>query len=147
MAGSRERVRVAGRELTLTNLDKIIYPETGTTKADVLAYYAAVAHVLIPAAANRPATRKRWVNGVGTADKPGEDASHKPRVPGQMRCDRRDGRREFELEPKMEEEQAARKPSVVDTRRSLELNSREVVTMLPFGSVLRDRACRPLPRT
>ena len=72
MAGSRERVRVAGRELTLTNLDKIIYPETGTTKADVLAYYAAVAHVLIPAAANRPATRKRWVNGVGTADRPGE---------------------------------------------------------------------------
>ena len=72
MAGSRERVRVAGRELTLTNLDKIIYPETGTTKADVLAYYAAVAHVLVPAAANRPATRKRWVNGVGTADKPGE---------------------------------------------------------------------------
>ncbi|KIC67196.1 ATP-dependent DNA ligase [Pseudarthrobacter phenanthrenivorans] len=72
MAASRERVRVAGRELTLTNLDKIIYPETGTTKADVLAYYAAVAHVLIPAAANRPATRKRWVNGVGTADKPGE---------------------------------------------------------------------------
>jgi len=63
---------VAGRELTLTNLDKIIYPETGTTKADVLAYYAAVAHVLIPAAANRPATRKRWVNGVGSADKPGE---------------------------------------------------------------------------
>ncbi|MFC9770212.1 MULTISPECIES: ATP-dependent DNA ligase [unclassified Pseudarthrobacter] len=69
---SKERVRVAGRELTLTNLDKIIYPETGTTKADVLAYYAAVAHVLIPAAANRPATRKRWVNGVGTAAKPGE---------------------------------------------------------------------------
>ncbi|MET3719610.1 MULTISPECIES: ATP-dependent DNA ligase [unclassified Arthrobacter] len=72
MAGTKERVRVAGRELTLTNLDKIIYPETATTKADVLAYYAAVAHVLIPAATNRPATRKRWVNGVGTADKPGE---------------------------------------------------------------------------
>ncbi|MDF2051280.1 ATP-dependent DNA ligase [Arthrobacter sp. Cr_A7] len=72
MAASKERVRVAGRELTLTNLDKIIYPETGTTKADVLAYYAAVAHVLIPAAAGRPATRKRWVNGVGTAEKPGE---------------------------------------------------------------------------
>lgn len=72
MAGAKERVRVAGRELTLTNLDKIIYPATGTTKADVLAYYAAVAHVLIPAAANRPATRKRWVNGVGTAEHPGE---------------------------------------------------------------------------
>jgi bifunctional non-homologous end joining protein LigD len=72
MPAAKERVRVAGRELTLTNLDKVIYPETGTTKADVLAYYAAVGHVLIPAAANRPATRKRWVNGVGTAEKPGE---------------------------------------------------------------------------
>jgi bifunctional non-homologous end joining protein LigD len=72
LAGAKERVRVAGRELTLTNLDKIIYPETATTKADVLAYYAAVAHVLIPAAASRPATRKRWVNGVGTAEEPGE---------------------------------------------------------------------------
>ena len=72
MADSKERVRVDGRELVLTNLDKVMYPETGTTKADVLAYYAAVAPVLIPAAANRPATRKRWVHGVGTADEPGE---------------------------------------------------------------------------
>lgn len=71
-ASSRERVRVGGRELVITNLDKVLYPETGTTKADVLAYYAAVAPVLIPAAANRPATRKRWVHGVGTADAPGE---------------------------------------------------------------------------
>lgn len=72
MAGPRERVRVAGRELTLTSLDRVFYPETGTTKADVLAYYASVAHVLIPAAASRPATRKRWVHGVGTAEKPGQ---------------------------------------------------------------------------
>ncbi|MDV8147591.1 ATP-dependent DNA ligase [Arthrobacter sp. B10-11] len=72
MAGSRERVRIQGRELVVTNLDKVMYPETGTTKADVLAYYAAVAPVLIPAAANRPATRKRWVNGVGTAEAPGQ---------------------------------------------------------------------------
>jgi bifunctional non-homologous end joining protein LigD len=69
---SRERVRVGGRELVITNLDKVLYPVTGTTKADVLAYYAAVAPVLIPAAANRPATRKRWVHGVGTAEAPGE---------------------------------------------------------------------------
>ncbi|AOT05411.1 ATP-dependent DNA ligase [Arthrobacter sp. U41] len=58
--------------MVVTNLDKVMYPETGTTKADVLAYYAAVAPVLIAAAANRPATRKRWVHGVGTADAPGE---------------------------------------------------------------------------
>ncbi|MBO1269308.1 ATP-dependent DNA ligase [Arthrobacter cavernae] len=72
MAGKRqERVDVEGHELTITNLDKIIYPETGTTKAEVLEYYAAVAPFLIPAAANRPATRKRWVHGVGTAQEPG----------------------------------------------------------------------------
>ncbi len=71
-ANGKQRVRVAGRELVVTNLDKVMYPETGTTKADILAYYAAVADVLIPAAANRPATRKRWVHGVGTADDPGE---------------------------------------------------------------------------
>src|SRR6478752_4415194 len=72
MAGGKERVRVGGRELTLTNLDKVMYPATGTTKADVIAYYAAVAPALIPAARNRPATRKRWVHGVGTQDQPGE---------------------------------------------------------------------------
>lgn len=68
----KERVVVEGHELTLTNLGKIIYPETGTTKAEVLSYYAAVAAFLIPAAANRPVTRKRWVNGVGTAENPGQ---------------------------------------------------------------------------
>lgn len=71
-ANGKQRVRVDGRELVVTNLDKVMYPETGTTKADVMAYYAAVAPVLIPAAANRPATRKRWVHGVGTAEAPGQ---------------------------------------------------------------------------
>ncbi len=71
-SSGKQRVRVAGREIVVTNLDKVLYPETGTTKADVLSYYAAVAPVLIPAAANRPATRKRWVHGVGTAVAPGE---------------------------------------------------------------------------
>lgn len=68
----KERVNVEGHELTLTNLGKILYPETGTTKAEVLEYYAVVAPFLIPAAANRPATRKRWVHGVGTAENPGQ---------------------------------------------------------------------------
>ena len=65
-------VSVDGRRIRLTNLDKVLYPETGTTKADVLDYYARVAEVLIRHAANRPLTRKRWVHGVGTADKPGQ---------------------------------------------------------------------------
>jgi len=61
-----EKVTVDGHRLTLTHLDKVLYPATGTTKRDVLAYYAEIADVLIPHAANRPATRKRWVHGVGT---------------------------------------------------------------------------------
>ncbi len=72
MAGDDEAVTVDGRRLTLTNLDKVLYPATGTTKRDVLSYYAEVASVLIPHAASRPATRKRWVHGVGTPDHPGE---------------------------------------------------------------------------
>ncbi|MEO6827808.1 MAG: ATP-dependent DNA ligase [Microbacteriaceae bacterium] len=72
MADTREVVTVEGRRITLTNLDKVMYPDTGTTKADVLAYYAAIAPHLIRHARNRPATRKRWVHGVGTADQPGE---------------------------------------------------------------------------
>ncbi len=58
-----ETVTVEGRRLTLTNLDKVLYPASGTTKADVLAYLAAVAPVLLPHVANRPVTRKRWPNG------------------------------------------------------------------------------------
>ncbi|MEO8094567.1 MAG: ATP-dependent DNA ligase [Pseudolysinimonas sp.] len=64
-------VEVGGHRIKLTNLDKVLYPETGTTKAEVLDYYSRVAEVLIPQARDRPATRKRWVNGVGTAEKPG----------------------------------------------------------------------------
>jgi bifunctional non-homologous end joining protein LigD len=64
-------VSVGGHRITLTRLDKVLYPETGTTKADVLGYYAAIADVLVAHAANRPATRKRWVHGVGTAAEPG----------------------------------------------------------------------------
>jgi bifunctional non-homologous end joining protein LigD len=65
-------VTINGRTLKLTNLDKVIYPETGTTKGDVLAYYAEIAPALIRHAHDRPVTRKRWVDGVGTADHPGE---------------------------------------------------------------------------
>jgi bifunctional non-homologous end joining protein LigD len=72
MSATKQVVSVGGQRLTLTNLDKVIYPETGTTKGEVLDYYASIAHVLIPHARERPATRKRWVNGVGTAEHPGE---------------------------------------------------------------------------
>ncbi len=69
---SNQIVEIAGHRLKVSNLDKVLYPETGTTKAEILRYLAEVAQVLVPQAAGRPATRKRWVDGVGTADKPGK---------------------------------------------------------------------------
>ncbi|WP_022885550.1 ATP-dependent DNA ligase [Glaciibacter superstes] len=70
--GNNQTVSVDGRRIKLTNLDKVLYPETGTTKADVLRYYAEIAPYMVPHTANRPATRKRWVNGIGTIEHPGE---------------------------------------------------------------------------
>ncbi|TPW76066.1 ATP-dependent DNA ligase [Schumannella soli] len=71
MAEKGTQVDVDGRRLTLTNLDKVMYPATGTTKGDVIDYYAAAAARLVPLAAGRAATRKRWVHGVGTERDPG----------------------------------------------------------------------------
>ena len=68
---TQETVSVEGHRLRLTNLDKVLYPETGTTKADVISYYAAVANYMLPHSRNRAATRKRWVHGVGTPEEPG----------------------------------------------------------------------------
>jgi bifunctional non-homologous end joining protein LigD len=72
MARDDQTVQVEGRRLRLTNLEKVLYPETGTTKAHVLAYYAEIAPVILPHLDGRPITRKRWVHGVGTEDSPGD---------------------------------------------------------------------------
>ena len=64
-AGSDQTVTVDGRAIKLTNLDKVLYPATGTTKADVIGYYAGIASVMLPHLIDRPATRKRWPDGVG----------------------------------------------------------------------------------
>jgi bifunctional non-homologous end joining protein LigD len=77
-----QTVTVDGHPIKLSNLDKVLYPETGTTKADVLAYYAAVAPVLLPHLYERPATRKRWPDGVGTPEKPGMVFFHKDLAKG-----------------------------------------------------------------
>jgi len=57
-------VQVDGRTLTLTNLGKVLYPDTGFTKAEVLDYYQRVAPVLLPHIAGRPLTLKRYPEGV-----------------------------------------------------------------------------------
>ena len=56
-------VEVDGRTLKLSNLDKVLYPQTGTTQGEVLNYYAQVAPVLLPHVADRAVTRIRWPNG------------------------------------------------------------------------------------
>ena len=72
MPAREPTVTIEGRRLRLTNLSKVLYPETGTTKADVLAYLSEIAPVMLPHCAGRPATRKRWPGGVGTAEEPGQ---------------------------------------------------------------------------
>lgn len=54
----------AGPRVKLTNAEKVLYPATGTTKSDIFDYYTRIAEVMIPHIAGRPATRKRWPNGV-----------------------------------------------------------------------------------
>jgi len=58
-------VVVDGRRLQLSNLDKVMYPGTETTKGEVLSYYAKVAPFLLPHLADRPVTRIRWPHGTG----------------------------------------------------------------------------------
>ncbi len=66
-----QTVVVDGHTIKLTNLGKVLYPATGTTKADVISYYASVADVMLPHLRQRPATRKRWPDGVGDEDHQG----------------------------------------------------------------------------
>ena len=57
-------VQVDGRELTLTNLSKVLYQADGFTKAEVLDYYQRISAVLLPHVAGRPMTLKRYPDGV-----------------------------------------------------------------------------------
>jgi bifunctional non-homologous end joining protein LigD len=63
-AADKIGVQVDGRDLTLTNLAKVLYPADGFTKAEVLDYYQRVSAVLLPHVAGRPMTLKRYPDGV-----------------------------------------------------------------------------------
>ncbi len=58
------QVEIAGRTLTLSNLDKVLYPEAGFTKAQVIDYYHRISPVMLPHIAARPVTIKRYPEGV-----------------------------------------------------------------------------------
>src|SRR5437763_160220 len=57
-------VEVDGRELRITNWDKVLFPQAGFTKGDLIAYYARIAPAVLPHLHDRPLTLKRYPNGV-----------------------------------------------------------------------------------
>ncbi len=59
-----DRITRGGRELKLSNLDKVFFPVEGITKGDLLEYYRAVAPVLVPHLRDRPFTMVRWPDGI-----------------------------------------------------------------------------------
>jgi bifunctional non-homologous end joining protein LigD len=61
-----QMVDVGGRRLRLTSLEKVLYPQTGTTKAEVIDYLVRVSEPLLRQLKDRPVTRIRWPHG--TAD-------------------------------------------------------------------------------
>ncbi len=61
---SSVRARVDGRELTISNLDKVLYPAVGFTKGEMIDYYARIAPVMLPHVRDRPLTMKRYPDGV-----------------------------------------------------------------------------------
>ena len=67
MATSRQ-VEVEGRELKLTNLDKVLYPEAGFSKGEVVDYYAKVAAAMVPHLSGRAVTLRRFPEGVDDLD-------------------------------------------------------------------------------
>jgi len=63
-----QQVEVDGRELKLTNLDKVLYPKAGFTKGEVVDYYAKVAPAIVPHLAGRALTLRRFPEGVDDTD-------------------------------------------------------------------------------
>jgi bifunctional non-homologous end joining protein LigD len=66
--GTSRQVEVDGRELKLTNLDKVLYPEAGFTKGEVVDYYAKVAPAIVPHLTGRAVTLRRFPEGVDDLD-------------------------------------------------------------------------------
>ncbi len=64
MAGNEQVVRVDGRELRLTNLDKVLWPDEKITKAEVIKYYAELGPYMIPIIKDRPLMAQRYPHGI-----------------------------------------------------------------------------------
>jgi bifunctional non-homologous end joining protein LigD len=74
-----DTLRKGKRELKLSNLDKVFFPDDGITKGDLIEYYRAIAPVLVPHLENRPFTMRRYPDGIdGKAFFQKDAPSHMP---------------------------------------------------------------------
>jgi bifunctional non-homologous end joining protein LigD len=79
LAPKRQEVEVDGRRLSLSNLDKVLYPEAGFTKGHVIDYYMRIAPYVLDHLRGRPLTLKRYPNGVdGPFFYEKQSPSHRP---------------------------------------------------------------------
>ncbi|MEO6969552.1 MAG: non-homologous end-joining DNA ligase [Chthoniobacterales bacterium] len=62
--GKKAVLNVEGKDLAVSNLDKVLWPKTGFTKGEMINYYIQIAPVLLPHLKDRPLTMKRYPNGV-----------------------------------------------------------------------------------
>src|SRR6266571_6287692 len=63
MASKKEVLEIGGREVTVSNPDKVFFPQTGHTKLDLVRYYLAVADGALRGVRDRPMALKRFVHG------------------------------------------------------------------------------------
>jgi bifunctional non-homologous end joining protein LigD len=68
VAGTSRQVEIEGRELKLTNVEKVLYPQSGFTKGEMIDYYVKVAPAMIPHLSGRAVTLRRFPEGVEDLD-------------------------------------------------------------------------------
>ncbi|MEA3210356.1 MAG: bifunctional non-ous end joining protein LigD [Chthoniobacter sp.] len=60
----KQQIKVEGRELSISNLDKVFFPESGSTKGRVIRFYSDIAEAILPHLQDRPLTLKRYPDGI-----------------------------------------------------------------------------------
>ena len=75
----KHHIEVGGRELTISNVEKVYFPASGFTKGQVISFYSEIAEVILPHLRDRPMTLKRYPEGINGEHFYGKNApSHTP---------------------------------------------------------------------